>query len=68
MLVEDFIKQLEPYKGFNLEAVLHLEVQDEVLDKRNYKLPYDNFKAEIGIDDVGHCDKIVQLGVTPYAD
>lgn len=65
MTVAELIKQLEPYKDYALEAVLHLEVKEEVLDKRNYKLPYDNFHATLEIDDIGHSDEIVLLGVTP---
>ena len=65
MLVKDLIKQLEPYKDFTLETVLHLEVKEEILDKRYYKLPYDNFRGVIGIDDIGHSDRVVLLGVTP---
>lgn len=64
MTVDDLIKQLQPYKGYDLETTIHLEVKEEILDKRNYKYPYDNFKANIEIDDVGHSDNIVLLGVT----
>lgn len=66
MTIAELIKQLEPYKDYTLETILHLEVKKEVLDKRNYKLPYDNFHATLEIDDIGHSDKIVLLGVTPY--
>lgn len=65
MTVGDLIKQLEPYKDMNLVPRIHLEVKEEVLDKRLYKYPYDSFDAEIEIDDVGHSDNVVLLGITP---
>ena len=37
MTIAELIKQLEPYKDYALETILHLEVKKEVLDKRNYK-------------------------------
>lgn len=68
MKVSDLIKQLEPYKDMELVPVLHLDVKDEVIDKRIYKLPHDNFNAEIGIDDVGYSDNVVLLGITPKGE
>lgn len=65
MKVEELIKQLEPYKEFELLPILHLEVTEEELMKRKYKYPYDNFTAKLEIDDIGHSDKIVALGITP---
>lgn len=28
-----------------------------------YRYPYDNYKAELGIDDIGYSDNIVRIGV-----
>ena len=63
MKVSELINKLEPYKGFELEAILHLEVAEEELQKRTYKYPVDNFEVELSIDDVGYSDKILQIGV-----
>ena len=68
MKVNDLIKQLEPYKDMELVPTLHLEVKEEVLDKRIYKYPYDNFDAEVEIDDVSYSDKVVLLGITPKGE
>lgn len=64
MLVADLIKQLEPYKDFTIDSRLHLEVREEILDKRMYKFPHDNYDVELSIDDIGYSDKVVCIGVT----
>lgn len=63
MKVIDLIKQLEPYKDFGIEARVHLEVMEEELQKRTYKYPHDTYNAELSIDDIGHSDKVVLIGV-----
>lgn len=63
MKVIDFIKKLEPYKDFDIEARVHLEVMEEELQKRTYKFPHDTYSAELNIDDIGHSDKVVLIGV-----
>lgn len=68
MKVIDFIKKLEPYKEMELVPRLHLDVTEEVLDKRSYTLPHDNFDAEIEIDDIGYSDKVLILGITPKGE
>lgn len=68
MTVDDFIKKLEPYKDMELVPRLHLDVKEEVLDKRNYKFPHDNFDAEIEIDDIGYSDNVLILGITPKGE
>lgn len=65
MKVLELIKQLEPYKDFDLEVSVHLEVAEEELQKRMYKYPHDNYKAELSIDDIGYSDQVVLLGVSP---
>lgn len=66
MKVNDLIKILEPYKDFDLEPRLKLEVAEDVLDKREYKFPTDYFDVKIQIDDIGYSDKVVLLGIKPY--
>lgn len=39
------------------------EVAEEELQKRLYKYLYDNYKVELDIDDIGHSDKIVCIGI-----
>ena len=68
MRVGDFIKKLEPYKDMELVPKLHLDVKEEVLNKRNYKFPHDNFDAEIKIDDIGYSDNVLLLGITPKGE
>ena len=63
MKVIDLIKQLEPYKDFDIEARVHLEVMEEELQKRTYKFPHDTYNAELSIDDIGYSDNIVLIGV-----
>lgn len=65
MKVSDFIKKLEPYKDFELEPILHLDVEESVLDKRNYKYPHDNFNVDMQIDDIGYSDNVLLLGIVP---
>lgn len=65
MLVKELIEKLEPYKDFKVQTTVHLAVKDEVLDKRLYPYPYDNYKGILEIDDIGHSDNVVCLGVTP---
>ena len=65
MLVADLIKKLEPYKDFTVQTTVHLAVKEEVLDKRLYPYPYDNYEGILEIDDIGYSDKVVCLGVTP---
>lgn len=38
-------------------------VGEEELQKRMYKYPYDNYKAELDIDDIGYSDKTMCIGV-----
>ena len=68
MKVKDLIKQLEPYRDMELVPRLHLDVKEEVLDKRDYKFPHDSFDVEIEIDDVGYSDNVVLLGITPKGE
>ena len=63
MKVSELINKLKPYKDFELEAILHLEVAKEELQKRTYRYPVDNFEVELNIDDVGYSDKVLQIGV-----
>lgn len=64
MKASELIKQLEPYGDFEIEAVVHLEVSGEELQKRTYKYPVDNYRAELSIDDVGHSDSVLLIGVS----
>lgn len=68
MKVKDLIKQLEPYRDMELVPRLHLDVKEEVLDKRDYKLPHDSFNVKIEIDDIGYSDNVVLLGITPKGE
>lgn len=63
--VSELISELEPYKDFDVEVVVHLRVAEEELQKRTYKYPYDNYKADISVDDVSHSENIVSIGVCP---
>ncbi len=63
MKVKELIEKLKDYEDFDLDITVHLEVMEEELQKRMYKYPYDNYKAELDIDDIGHSDKIVCIGV-----
>ena len=63
MKVIDLIKQLKPYKDFDIEARVHLEVMEEELQKRKYPYPHDTYSAKLSVDDIGHSDKIVLIGV-----
>ncbi|MFG6378336.1 MAG: hypothetical protein K1W19_08490 [Lachnospiraceae bacterium] len=63
MKVKELIEQLKPYEDFEIDVAVHLEVMEEELQNRIYKYPHDNYKAELSIDDVGHTDKVVCVGV-----
>lgn len=63
MKVKELINKLKDYEDFDLEVTVHLEVMEEELQKRMYKYPHDNYKAELGIDDIGYSDNIVCIGV-----
>lgn len=63
MKVKELIEKLKDYEDFDLDITVHLEVMEEELQKRMYKYPYDNYKAELDIDDIGYSDKIVCIGV-----
>lgn len=63
MKVSELIKQLESYKDFDIEASVHLEIMEEELQKRTYKFPYDTYKAELKVDDIGLSDRVVLIGV-----
>lgn len=63
MKVKDLIGKLKFYEDFDLDITVHLEVMEEELQKRTYKYPYDNYKAEIDIDDIGYSDNVVCIGV-----
>lgn len=63
MKVKDLIEKLKFYEDFDLDITVHLEVMEEELQKQRYKYPYDNYKAELSIDDIGHSDKVVCIGV-----
>lgn len=63
MKVNELIDKLKPYEDFDLDIVVHLEVTEEELQKWMYRYPYDNYKAELGIDDIGYSDNIVRIGV-----
>lgn len=63
MRLQELIDKLKPYAGFDLDITVHLEVMEEELQKRIYKYPYDNYKAELNIDDIGHSDGVVCIGI-----
>lgn len=46
MKVSELIKQLEPYKDFDIEASVHLEIMEEELQKRTYKYPYGTLDSD----------------------
>lgn len=63
MKVSELINQLEPYKDFDIETRVHLDVMEEELQKRTYKYPHDTYNAKLSVDDIGHSDKVVLIGV-----
>ncbi len=63
MKAKELIEKLKDYADFDLEVTVHLEVMEEELQKRMYKYPYDNYRAELSIDDIGHSDNVVKIGV-----
>lgn len=63
MKAKELIDKLKPYGDFDLDIIVHLEVIEEELQKRMYKYPHDNYKAELTIDDIGHSDNVVCIGV-----
>lgn len=62
MKVQKLIDKLKDYEDFDLEVTLHLEVMEEELQKRLYQHPYDNYKVELDIDDIGYSDEVVCMG------
>ena len=46
MKAKELIEKLKDYADFDLEVTVHLEVMEEELQKRMYKYPYDNYRAE----------------------
>lgn len=65
MKVSEFIEELKPYLDFDIEAVVHLAITDEEAQKRIYGFPYDNYRAELSVDDVSYSENIVSIGVCP---
>jgi len=63
MKVEDLINQLMPYKDFDLKVNVHLNVMEEELQERTYGFSHDDFEGELKLDDIGHSDKDVYIGV-----
>lgn len=63
MKVQEWIDSLKPYSDFELIATVHLEVAGEELQKRLYRYPYDDYRAELRIGDIGHSDKVVHVDV-----
>lgn len=63
MKVKELIEKLKLYEDFDLDVTVHLEVMEQELQKRTYKYPHDNYKAELNIDDIGHSDNVVCIGV-----
>ena len=57
------VKKINYYEDFDLNIVVHLEVTEEELQKRMYRYPYDNYKAELSIDDIGYSGNVVFIGV-----
>lgn len=68
MKAKELIDKLKPYEDFNLDVIVHLEVAEEELQKRIYKYPHDNYKAELSIDDIGYSDNVVCIGVEIVED
>ncbi len=62
MKVKELIDKLKSYEDFDLDIVVHLEVTEE-LQKRMYRYPYDNYKAELSINDIGYSGNVVCIGV-----
>ena len=63
MKAQELIDKLKPYADFDLEITVHLEVMEEELQKRLYKYPHGNYKAELDIDDIGYSDNVVCIGI-----
>lgn len=63
MKAQELIERLKPYAGFDLKINVHLVVMGEELQKRFYKYPHDNYKAELSIDDIGYSDGVVCIGI-----
>ena len=63
MKAQELIEKLKPYADFDLDVRVHLAVMEEELHKRFYKYPHDSYKAELTIDDIGHSDEVVCIGI-----
>ncbi len=63
MKAQELIEKLKLYAGFDLDIKVHLIVKEEELQKRFYKYPHDSYKAELSIDDIGHSDEVVCIGI-----
>jgi len=63
MKVKDLINNLKNYEDFVIRTKVHLKVEEEELQKRLYGYPYNNYEAELEIDDIGHSDKVILIGV-----
>lgn len=63
MKAQELIEKLKPYADFDLDVKVHLAVMEEELQKRFYKYSHDSYKAELSIDDIGHSDEVVCIGI-----
>ena len=63
MKVSELIEKLKPYPDFEIRTTVHMKVMEEELQKPEYGFPYDNYDAELSIDDIGYSDKVVLIGV-----
>nr|DAW96022.1 MAG TPA: hypothetical protein [Caudoviricetes sp.] len=62
MLAKELADILMRNPDMKVETTIHILVPEKELEQRGYKYPWDNWNAELDIDDIGYSDNVVFLG------
>lgn len=63
MKVSELIKQLEPYKDFDISARVNRQLSNEEQQNNAYGYPIDFYDAKLSIGDIAYSDKKVIIDI-----
>ena len=62
MKAKELAELLLKYPDYDIQTTIHKELSEEELSKRSFPFPYDNYKTELELDDIGHSSNVICFG------
>ena len=62
MKAKELAELLLKYPDYDIQTTIHKELSEEELSKRSFPFPYENYKTELELDDIGHSSNVICFG------